>query len=140
MTTKILPISTIKFYTTGYAAQDINDLKPMLNALDALLIDVRLFPISELMRWRQIYLKALLREKYCHIAQLGSRPDRTGVNQIQHLDLGLKILLSFHASAVLMCECADSKRCHRLVIAKELKSRGFEAEELGNWRGFMPVS
>ncbi len=107
----------------------------MLGALDAILVDVRLSSIGgDIMRWRQIYLKALLREKYRHISQLGSRADRAGRNQIQHLDLGLKILLSFQANAVLMCECAEQKECHRIIIARELRRKGFEAEELENWK------
>ncbi len=134
MTTEIA-LPKIKFYTTGYAGQGINDLKPMLGALDAMLVDVRLSPIGgDIMRWRQIYLKALLREKYRHISQLGSRADRAGRNQIQHLDLGLKILLSFQANAVLMCECSDAKDCHRFIIAEELSRRGFQTEELGDWQ------
>lgn len=102
----------IKFYTTSYAGKDINDLKPMLAALDAVLVDVRFSPTSELMRWRQIYLKTLLREKYHHVAQLGSRAFRGGRNQIQNLDLGIKVLISFNANAVLMCECAELRECH----------------------------
>jgi uncharacterized protein (DUF488 family) len=75
-----------------------------------------------------------LREKYRHISQFGSRADRAGRNQIQHLDLGVKILLSFQANAVLMCECANLKDCHRFIIAGELSRRGFQTEELGDWQ------
>ena len=135
----IVSQQAIKFYTTGFSGKDIGDLEPMLKALDAILIDVRFSPICELMRWRQVYLKVLLREKYRHIAQLGSRPTRTGTNQIQHLDLGLKVLLSFGTNAVLMCECADGKDCHRLIIAKELRRRKFAVEELSDWKSIPPV-
>ena len=129
-----VPRPKIKFYTTGCAGKDINDLKPMLDRLDAVLVDVRFSPTSEIMRWRQIYLKALLREKYHHVPQLGSRAFRDVRQQIQNLDLGIKILVSFNANAVLMCECADSKECHRLVIADELRRKGFDAEEMENWK------
>ncbi len=128
-----ITLPKIKFYTTACAGQDINDLKPMLCALDAVLVDVRFSPISPIMRWRQIYLKPLLREKYHHVAPLGSRVFREGRNQIQNLDLGVKILLSFNTNAVLMCECADFKECHRRVIAEELRRKGFDTEELENW-------
>lgn len=129
----------LKFYTTGFSGRDIGDLKPMLVALDAMLVDVRFSPTNELMRWRQVYLKALLREKYRHIAQLGSRPTRLGTNQIQHLNLGLKVLLSFGMNAVLMCECADLKDCHREIIAKELRGKGFAVEEISDWKSISPV-
>lgn len=132
--TESAPRQKIKFYTTGYAGKDTNDLKPLLDALDAALVDVRFSPTSELMRWRQIYLKALLREKYHHVPQLGNRVFREGKAQIQNLDLGIKILVSFNSNAVLMCECADPKECHRLVIAEELRRKGFDTEEMENWK------
>jgi uncharacterized protein (DUF488 family) len=129
-----VPKQKIRFYTTGYAGEDINDLKPMLNTLDAVLVDVRFSPTSEIMRWRGIYLKTLLREKYYHVSPLGTRAFRLGRSQIQNLDLGIRILISFNANAVLMCECDDLKTCHRLMIAEELWHRGFEANELGCWK------
>jgi hypothetical protein len=132
--TDTAPQQKIKFYTTGFAgSKDINDLKPMLAALDAILVDVRFSPTSELMRWRQVYLKALLREKYHHVPQLGIRAFREGKAQIQNLELGIKILVSFNSNAVLVCGCGDAKECHRLVIAQELRRKGFDAEELENW-------
>lgn len=129
----------VKFYTTGFSGRYISDLKPMLYRLDAVLVDVRFSPTNELMRWRQDYLKALLREKYRHVAQLGNRANRAGANQIQHLDLGLKVLLSFGTNAVLMCECANSRGCHREIIAKELRRRGFAVKELSDWKSISPV-
>jgi uncharacterized protein (DUF488 family) len=123
----------IKLYTTGFSGKDINDLKPMLDRLNAVLIDVRFSPTSEIMRWRQIYLKTLLREKYHHLPQLGNRAFREGRISIQNLDLGIKILLSFNANSVLMCECTDLMTCHRHVIAQELRHKGYEVEELENW-------
>ena len=129
MTTEITPLK-IKFYTTGYTGQDINDLKPMLDALDA----VRFPPASEVMCWRQVYLKTLLREKYHHLPQFGNRAFRERGVSIQNLDLGIKILLSFNSNAVLMCGCADLKTCHRHTIAQELRRKGYEAEELKSWK------
>lgn len=134
MISETAPQSKIKFYATGFAGKDINDLKPLLNALDSVLVDVRFSPTSEALRWRQIYLKALLRDKYHHLPQLGSRAFREGRNQIQNLDLGVKVLISFNVNAVLMCECVDLKSCHRSVIMQELRRKGFEAKELESWK------
>lgn len=135
MTTETAPRQKIKFYTTSYAGKDINDLKPLLNTLDAVLVDVRFSPTSEIMRWRQVYFKTLLREKYFHLPQLGNRTFREGSSvQIQNLELGVKVLISFNANAVLMCECADPKTCHRLAIANELRRKGFDAEDLESWK------
>ena len=132
--TEIPAQQKIKFYTTGYAGKDINNLKPLLDALDTVLVDVRFSPTSEIMFWRQVYLKTLLREKYHHVPQLGNRTFREGKAQIQNLDLGIKVLGSFNQNAVLMCECADLKDCHRFVIAQELRRKFYEVEELENWK------
>jgi len=139
MTSEIAPQQKIKFYTTNYTGKDINDLKPILNLLDAMLVDVRFSPTGETLRWRQIYLKALLREKYHHLPQLGSRAFREGKAQIQNLELGIKVLVSFNTNAILMCECADPKKCHRIIIAQELRRKGFEAVELENWKSSKAV-
>ena len=63
----------------------------MLDMLDAVLVDVRFSPNSELMRWRQVYLKTLLREKYHHVPQLGTRAFRDGRANIHNLELGIKV-------------------------------------------------
>lgn len=57
-------------------------MKPMLGALDAVLVDVRFSQTSEIMRWRQIYLKTLLREKYHHVPHLGSRAEMSKSDNI----------------------------------------------------------
>ena len=134
--TETSPQQKIRFFTTSFTDKDINDLKPMLDALDAILVDVRFSPTSELMRWRQIYLKTLLREKYHHLPQLGNRAFREGRISIQNLNLGIKILFSFNANAVLTCGCADLKTCHRHIIAEEIRRRNFEGEEIENWKLF----
>ena len=128
------PQRKIKFYTTGYAGKEITDLKSMLDALNAVLVDVRFSPTSQVMRWRQIYLKTLLKGKYRHIAQLGNRSLQEGSIRIQNLDLGLKILVSFNINAVLMCGCSEFEACHRLVIARALHRQGYDAEELRSWK------
>jgi uncharacterized protein (DUF488 family) len=124
----------IRFYTTCFAGKDINDLKPMLNTFDAVLVDVRFSPTSEAMRWRQIYLKTLLREKYRHIPQPGSRAFREERATIHSLELGIKVLICFSTNAVLLCECADLNACHRLMIAKDLQNKGFDIQELESWK------
>lgn len=134
MTGETVPEKKIRFYTTGYAGKDVYDLKPLVDALGAMLVDVRFSPRSETLRWRPVYLKALLRDKYHHVPQLGNRPSRGGKIQIQNLELGLKVLISFNESVILLCECAGTSECHRFLIARELGRKGFETKELENWK------
>lgn len=122
-----------KFYTTGYTGKEIADLKPLLQSLDAVLVDVRLSPTSKHFEWREGYLRLLLGEKYIHVPQLGNRRFREGKVAIHNLELGLKILSALKTNAVLMCGCAELKLCHRFVIFDELRKRGFDVEELESW-------
>ena len=121
-------------FTTGYTAKDINDLRPLLDALDALLVDIRFAPVSQVLHWRQIYLKVLLGSKYLHIPNLGNRTYKEDKITIQNLGLGLETVFSLNKNVLLMCACETAENCHRRVIIAELKKRGIETEELRNWK------
>ncbi len=123
-----------KIFTTGYTAKDINDLRPMLDALNALLIDIRFAPYSQVLQWRQIYLKVLLGSKYLHIPNLGNRTFKEEKITIQNLGLGLETVFSLNKNVLLMCVCETAEKCHRRVITAELNKRGIETEEISNWK------
>ncbi len=125
---------TQKIFTTGYTAKNINDLRPMLDALDAVLIDIRFAPYSQVLHWRQIYLKVLLGSKYLHIPNLGNRTYKEDKITIQNLQLGLETVFGLNKNAVLMCACEKTENCHRRVIIAELKRRGIETEEILSWK------
>lgn len=125
-----------KIYTTGYGGKKIADLKPMLDALDAVLVDVRFVPHSEILHWRKTYLKVLLDWKYLHIPNLGNRTFKTEKVTIQNLQLGIETILKLDKNAVLMCGCEKIENCHRLVIAGELMKQGIETEELSDWKKY----
>ncbi len=125
---------TQKIFTTGYTGKDIFDLKPMLEALDAILIDIRFAPYSRIMHWQKVYLKALLGARYRHIPNLGNRTFKEGKITIQNLKLGLETVLSLNENAILICACEIAENCHRRVIIAELNQRGIETEELLTWK------
>ncbi len=123
-----------KIFTTGYTAKDINDLRPMLDALKAVLVDIRFAPYSQVLHWRQMYLKVLLGSKYLHIPNLGNRTYKEDKITIQNLGLGLETVFSLNKNAVLMCACETPEKCHRRVIIAELNKRGIETEEILTWK------
>ena len=125
-----------KIYTTGCTGREIGDLKPLLTRLTAVLIDVRLTPTAPHLEWRKNYLQLLLKERYRHIPQLGSRAFREGAPMIQNLALGIRIICSMNSNLILMGECAELNRCHRAVIAEELERRGVDTTELADWKDF----
>jgi hypothetical protein len=92
-----------RIYATGYLGRDIKDLKPLVESLFAILIDIRFAPYSQVMVWRQIYLKTLLGNKYLHIPNLGNLEfKKTGKISIQNLNLGIETLLSLNTNLLLL--------------------------------------
>lgn len=123
-----------KIYTTGYTGQEIDCLKPLLEELGAMLIDIRFAPYSRVMHWRKVYLRTLLGKRYRHVPNLGNRTFRENKITIQNLDLGLQTILSLSQNVVLMCACPEIENCHRRLIAGELSRRGSDVFEIENWR------
>lgn len=125
-----------KIYTTGYGRKNVADLKPMLDALDAVLVDIRFVPHSEILHWRKMYLKVLLDWKYLHVSNLGNRTFNEEKITIQNLRLGVETILTLDKNVVLMCGCEKLENCHRLIIAGELMKQGIEAQEISDWKKY----
>ena len=123
-----------KIYTTGYTGKDVNDLKPLLEMLDAMLIDIRFAPFSRIFHWRKVYLKALLGERYRHIANLGNRTYKEDKVTIQNLELGIKTILNLPTDIVLMCACDREEKCHRRIIVEKLNEQGIKTIQINDWK------
>ena len=108
----------------------------MLDALDAVLVDIRFVPHSEILHWRKVYLKVLLDWKYLHVPNLGNRTFKEDKITIQNLKLGVETILSLDKNVVLMCGCEKPENCHRLIIAGELMKHGIETEEISDWKKY----
>lgn len=124
----------MEFYTTGYSGKEVADLKPMIESLDAILVDIRFAPYSRVLHWRKVYLKTLLGDRYRHVPNLGNRTYKENKITIQNLELGLETLFSLKTDAVLMCACEKIETCHRKIIADELRNRRFDVSELRSWK------
>ncbi|CAN5306305.1 hypothetical protein BH10ACI1_BH10ACI1_01840 [soil metagenome] len=124
-----------RIFATGYADKDINDLKPLIESLSAILVDIRFTPYSQVMVWRKVYLKTLLGKKYLHIPNLGNREFKEQNKiSIQNLHLGIETLLSLNTNSLLFCACAAQETCHRQVIIKELQKKSIEITEIADWK------
>lgn len=121
-------------YTTSCHDKDYADLKPLLERLDAPLVDVRFSPSNKPVQWSKAYLQLLLKRNYQHFPALGLREIAPGKFAIQNLTLGLRILGEKHHDVVLLCDCANYDRCHRRIIAAELEKFGRVTEEISNWK------
>jgi uncharacterized protein (DUF488 family) len=134
-----------QIFTTGYTGQNINELKPLVESLEAVLVDIRFSPYSQIMHWRQVYLKVLLGKKYLHLINLGNRTYKEmGKITIQNLQLGIKTLLALNTNAILFCACEKFENCHRRVVADELHKQGIETIEITDWKStslpFLPFN
>ncbi len=126
-----------RIFTTGYAGggREITDLPGLLTALDAVLIDIRFRPSDTPLKWSRQYLKLLLQRKYLHVSHLGNRTYlQKGRISIQNLELGIRIIRELRVNVLLLCECAEAKDCHRLVISQKLKEQGSEVQEIADWK------
>lgn len=125
-------------YTTGYSGKDFADLKPLIEMLDGVLVDIRFSPHSRRAEWTQSYLKLLLKNRYRHVPALGNRTFKENKITIQNLPLGIKTVQSFGINAVLLCGCENFEKCHRAVIAAELRKLNIQTKELTSWKIIEP--
>jgi uncharacterized protein (DUF488 family) len=98
------------------------------------LVDIRFAPLSQILHWRQVYLKILLGKQYRHIPNLGNRTYKEGKITIQNLKLGIETVLKLDTNAVLMCACEKPENCHRRVVIEEFQRRGIETIEIETWK------
>jgi hypothetical protein len=123
-----------KIYATGFSGKDFAALPGLIEALDAVLIDIRFAPSAQPIRWSKPYLSLLLKKKYLHVPHLGSRAQaESGKFLIQNMALGIKIVREIHADVLLMCECEKAENCHRRFISDSLKGQGIDVREIVNW-------
>lgn len=121
-------------YTTSCRDKDYADLKPLLQKLDARLVDIRFAPSDKPVQWSKGYLQLLLKRSYRHLPALGLRETMPGKFAIQNLTLGLRFLGEERDNVLLLCDCAGYDSCHRVVIARELEKLGKEVIEIESWK------
>ena len=131
------PAAAQKIYATHAAGKDVAQLLSLLIRLEAILIDIRLAPSAQPLKWSKTYLKLLLKNKYLHVPTLGNRTAEgrsyTGKPAIHNLALGIKIITDLKINLVLFCACENEKTCHRRVIIRELAKQGREVLEIEDW-------
>lgn len=127
-------VDAMKIFTTGYTGQRHESLPALLDFHEAVLADIRFGPSSRHLQWTKNYLELLLKNRYIHVPALGNRNYKTGgAIQIHNLELGIRLIESWHTNVILMCACAELENCHRRVVKNELETRGYEITEIKNW-------
>jgi len=112
-------------YTTGYLSGWTPDvLAAAVAEHGAVLCDIRFMPRSRVPGWNRAQLERLMGAQYQHIKALGNWNYRGGEVALVDLADGLRqveVLLEEFGSVVLMCACRDLQRCHRRLVAEEVR-------------------
>ncbi|MBV9849835.1 MAG: DUF488 family protein [Armatimonadetes bacterium] len=113
----------IDLYLAGYAGRKATELRRAALLLDALVVDVRLSPRSPRPEWRKYPLIGLIKGRYLWVQDWGNvNYANGGPVQIRDFERGLEALRGAGdwRRLILLCGCARTEQCHRLVLADEL--------------------
>jgi uncharacterized protein (DUF488 family) len=126
-------------YTFGYYGKDFDAFKSQVRHLGAMVIDIRLVPQSRFFpECRKANLEREFGEDYLHVKELGNKGFKENRIEIADMDTGMKIIddLYFKSTYVgvrnliLICACKSYEKCHRKVVADELRDYAHEMQEL----------
>lgn len=118
-------------YAIGYSGRSVAEVRALAERLDATILDVRLSPRSRRPEWSGRNLTEALGDRYLHAPMLGNRNYQGGPVGIVNLIEGIALIAEHPRPVILMCLCADWRTCHRTLIGKALRQRGYIVTELG---------
>ena len=116
-------------YGIGYHGRTLADIKRILQALDAVLVDIRFAPHSRNPEFRKAHLEAALGSRYVYLRAFGNRNYKGGPVAIVDYEAGRAALEALDRPALLMCMCPDPAACHRTTVLQQLAADGFAAQE-----------
>ncbi len=113
------------FYTLGYAQWSIIDVEYQIDALEAVLTDVRQTPHTTKPGFTKSGLQARFADRYRHLSAFGNVNYKEAPIERANPDKGLRMIRKLNTASVVMCSCQHPKRCPRRTDAR------FRAERLG---------
>ncbi len=117
-------------YGIGYSGRTMDDIRRIIEDLDAYLVDIRFAPYSRSPDFRKQALERTLGTRYVYLRALGNRNYRgSGPADLVDYAAGRMALAMLDKPALLMCMCKDPATCHRTVVLQKLAHDGFEAHE-----------
>jgi uncharacterized protein (DUF488 family) len=108
-------------YTLGYRAWTLPAFVACVDALGAVVADIRFMPQSRRYPfWRQRALQRTLGGRYHYIHALGNANYKGGPVEIVDLETGLTTVarLLEASPVILLCGCPELTRCHRRLVAE----------------------
>lgn len=109
----------------GYQYWDVPALAATLEQMDAICVDVRMYPTSSRPEWRKEALQAALGPRYRHLPDLGNpnAGGRGGGLALFRPERGIPRLLAWmeEQPVVILCKCPDWRHCHRRLIVERVR-------------------
>ncbi len=128
------PPAAVRVYTTGYAGKRPADLRRLAEALDAIVVDIRINPISRMPGWGGKQLASHLGDRYRQVPALGNELYRAGGFRIADLERGMAEVLALGRNVILLCVCIEYQLCHRRLVADAFAARGMRVIEIADWQ------
>jgi uncharacterized protein (DUF488 family) len=128
---------TKQVYTIGYSGRKLTEIQRIAESLDATIFDVRISNRSRNRAFNGRNLREVLGDRYQHVKELGNVNYRkSGMEHVRFLDLeaGLEKIANHPQPVILMCVCKHDDKCHRSLVADELRERGCEVEPAGAYQ------
>jgi len=118
----------------GYSGREPVEIHRLALQLNAVVVDVRLSPRSRKPGWNKGRLTTMLGDRYLHLPELGNVNYKGGPILLKDPDVGIAVVMREleQRSVILMCICGELSKCHRRVVADQLKARGVSFTEIGN--------
>jgi len=112
-------------YTLGYAQWDIEEVADRVDALNAVLVDVRRSPNTTKPGFSKPDLQDRFDDRYVHLPSFGNVNYKGGPIDLAAADQGLQDIQALDRPPILMCGCQRPADCHRSVVAQRV------ADDLG---------
>jgi uncharacterized protein (DUF488 family) len=123
---------TRQVHGIGYNGRTLDDLRRIVEDLDAYLVDIRFAPYSRNPAFRKAALDKAFGDRYRYLQTFGNRNYKGGPVNLVDYTAGRAALEALDKPALLMCMCKDPASCHRTVILERLAQDGFVVQE---WHG-----
>jgi len=108
--------------TFGYTGKKIEELKAIVDQLDAVIIDCRFSPRSRNATWNQSNLIKTFGDKYAWFQEFGNVNYKGGPIALKDPIVGLKRAKGFQSNIILLCMCKDYRKCHTKDVITILES------------------
>jgi len=94
-----------------------------MDALGAILIDVRQSPHTTNLGFGKTDLESRLGDWYVHLPAFGNVNYKEGPVELADPEKGLRAVREMERTPVLMCGCRHPEQCHRSTVAQLLADR-----------------